>query len=175
MTRTTGAGVVLIGPPGAGCTSVGRALARRRGLDFADLAQDVAQDLGTTPELALVSVPEDVYRAREAVRAVELLGRTRAEALVLALGSGCLGDPGVSRALARPIGEPGPRVIALTASPRTLASRTGMDAPRSVALGPVHHAFVVMARERDLLCRQLADVVIDTTGAQVAETVERID
>ncbi|VEG26013.1 shikimate kinase [Actinomyces howellii] len=173
MSPTRRAGVILIGPPGAGCTSVGSALARRRGLGFADLGQVVAQDLGTTPELALVAVPEDRYRCQEAARAVELIARARAEGTVLALGSGCLGRAEVRRALSAP-GGPGAQVVALTATPRTLATRTGMDAPRSVALGAVHHAFVVMARERDQLCRELADLVVDTTDAQVAQTVERI-
>ena len=58
--------VVLIGPPGAGCTAVGRALADLWGVPVSDLAGTVARALGTRPELALVAVPETRYRSVEA-------------------------------------------------------------------------------------------------------------
>ena len=50
--------VVLIGPPGAGCTTVGRALAGVRGVPVADLGEEVARAAGTSPDVALVAVPE---------------------------------------------------------------------------------------------------------------------
>ena len=50
--------LVLIGPPGAGCSSVGRVLGRAAGLPELDLALSVAEELGTIPDLAIVAVPE---------------------------------------------------------------------------------------------------------------------
>ena len=153
-----GGAVVLIGPPGAGCTSVGRALARATGAPFADLAAVVAAELGTAPELALVAAGE---RRVEADAARALLEEARRRGGVVALGSGCLADDAV-RALLRPLAAGG-RVVALTASARRLAGRNGLDAPRSVALGNVHRAFVQMLRDREALCRELASSTLDTT------------
>lgn len=156
-----GGAVVLIGPPGAGCTSVGRALARATGAPFADLAAVVAAELGTAPELALVAAGERRYRRVEADAARALLEEARRRGGVVALGSGCLADDAV-RALLRPL-TAGGRVVALTASARRLAGRNGLDAPRSVALGNVHRAFVQMLRAREALCRELASSTLDTT------------
>ena len=155
-----GGAVVLIGPPGAGCTSVGRALARATGAPFADLAA-VAAELGSAPELALVAAGERRYRRVEADAARALLEEARRRGGVVALGSGCLADDAV-RALLRPLAAGG-RVVALTASARRLAGRNGLDAPRSVALGNVHRAFVQMLRDREALCRELASSTLDTT------------
>ena len=156
-----GGAVVLIGPPGAGCTSVGRALARATGAPFADLAAVVAAELGTGPELALVAAGERRYRRVEADAARALLEEARRRGGVVALGSGCLADDAV-RALLRPLAAGG-RVVALTASARRLAGRNGLDAPRSVALGNVHRAFVQMLRDREARCRELASSTLDTT------------
>ena len=156
-----GGAVVLIGPPGAGCTSVGRALARATGAPFADLAAVVAAELGSAPELALVAAGERRYRRVEADAARALLEEARRRGGVVALGSGCLADDAV-RALLRPLAAGG-RVVALTASARRLAGRNGLDAPRSVALGNVHSAFVQMLRDREALCRELASSTLDTT------------
>ena len=156
-----GGAVVLIGPPGAGCTSVGRALARATGAPFADLAAVVAAELGSAPELALVAAGERRYRRVEADAARALLEEARRRGEVVALGSGCLADDAV-RALLRPLAAGG-RVVALTASARRLAGRNGLDAPRSVALGNVHRAFVQMLRDREALFRELASSTLDTT------------
>ena len=160
--------VVLIGPPGAGCTAVGRALADLWGVPVSDLAGTVARALGTRPELALVAVPETRYRSVEATTALDLLAAAGRRRRVVALGSGALADERVRRALGA-VDESGGRVIALTASTRRLASRNGLDAPRSMALGTVHHEVVRMLRARQALCRELARAEVDTTAATPEE------
>lgn len=170
-----GGAVVLIGPPGAGCTSVGRALAQATGAPFADLAAAVAAALGTGPDLALVAAGERRYRRVEALAARALLEEALRRGGVVALGSGCLTDTDV-RALLRRLTAGGGRVVALTASARRLAGRNGLDAPRSVALGNVHHTFMQMLRAREAACRELASLNLDTTDTtpeQAAASVLR--
>lgn len=166
--------IVLLGAPGAGCSSVATAWAQARGGVVADLGRQVAEELGVPEGLALVSIGEERYREVETSTAVSLLtqagqaARAAAESdqqtpgLALALGSGCLGREEVLAALEE-ARRAGAVVVALTASVRRLASRNGLDAPRSVALGNVNHAFALMARAREARCRELAGVVVDTT------------
>lgn len=156
--------MVLIGPPGAGCSSVGAALAHDLGVAMADLAELVAHNLGVRDELALVAVGEERYRRAEAVTAIRLLDELADRGTgVVALGSGCLTSEPVLTALER-ARHRGAAVVALTASTRCLSQRNGLNAPRSVGLGNVNHAFTQMLHARRAACRSLADQEVDTTG-----------
>lgn len=164
---------VLVGPPGAGCSAVAQALDAAGQGPCLDLGQSVAQELGVQPELALVAVGEERYRQAETAVALRLLERLVRGGGVLALGSGCLEDPQVRAALAA-LQADGGQVVALLASVRRLATRNGLDAPRSIALGTVHHSFTLMLREREAACRELADLVVDTTDTSPQEAAALI-
>ena len=176
MSATAPGAVILIGPAGAGCSSVARAIGSARGLPVLDLGRLVADKLGTRPDLALVAVPETEYRRVEADTAARLLERAVSESVVVALGSGCLEARGVRQGLERLrlAGRSTHHVVALTCATRVLATRNGLDAPRSVALGTVHHQFVQMLHERQTLCRDMADVVIDTTATTPDEAAQKV-
>lgn len=156
--------LVLIGPPGAGCSSVAAAWAQHSDGVAHDLGEQTARRLGMPVDLALVAAGEDRYRQVETQVATALLTRLGQEsgAAALALGSGCLGHDAVLAGLEAARRE-GVIVVALTASVRRLAHRCGLDAPRSVALGNVNHGFTLMARARQARCRELADCLLDTT------------
>ena len=176
MSATAPGAFILIGPAGAGCSSVARAIGSARGLPVLDLGRLVADELGTRPDLALVAVPETEYRRVEADTAARLLERAVSESVVVALGSGCLEARGVRQGLERLrlAGRSTHHVVALTCATRVLATRNGLDAPRSVALGTVHPQFVQMLHERQTLCRDMADVVIDTTATTPDEAAQKV-
>ncbi|SDN53267.1 shikimate kinase [Actinomyces ruminicola] len=161
------AGVVLLGAPGAGCSSVGAALAEAQATPLLDVGAEAARALGTAPELALVAVPEERYRRALAAIALRALARV-GDGAVVALGSGCLGDPAVESALAGATAA-GVCLVHLTATPRRLATRNGLDAPRSVALGNVHQTFTRMLREREAACARWCPIVVDTTDTTPAQ------
>lgn len=168
---TSRGALVLIGPPGAGCRSVAAELVAP-GARCRDLEAVTAARLAVDPALAHVVVAEEVYRQAEARAAVELLEGAR-PGDALALGSGCLTSPAVLRALDA-LRARGGTVVALTAQARSLARRNGLDAPRSVALGPVHRTFVTLLRQREALCRDLADAMVDTTGLSASRTAQLV-
>ena len=176
MSATAPGSLILIGPPGAGCSSVARAIGSAQGLTVLDLGQLVADELGTRPDLALVAVSENDYRRIEALTAERLLERAETGGLVVALGSGCLEATGVRQGLERLRGanRGTHHVVSLTCATRVLATRNGLDAPRSVALGTIHHQFVQMLHERQARCQDLADVVIDTTSTTPDEACEKV-
>lgn len=176
MSGTAPGSLILIGPPGAGCSSVARAIGGAQGLTVLDLGRLVADELGTRPDLALVAVPETEYRRIEAGTAERLLECAETGGLVVALGSGCLEATGVRQGLERlRLANRGTHhVVSLTCATRVLATRNGLDAPRSVALGTIHHQFVQMLHERQARCQDLADVVIDTTSTTPDEAGEKV-
>ena len=176
MSATASGSLILIGPPGAGCSSVARAVGSAQGLPVLDLGRLVADELGTHPDMALVAVPETEYRRVEADTAVRLLESAQTGSVVVALGSGCLEAAGVCQGLERLrlANRQSHRVVALICATRALATRNGLDAPRSVALGTIHHQFVQMLHERQAQCRDLADVVIDTTATTPDEAAEKV-
>ena len=137
--------IVLIGPPGAGCSSVGSAIGATEGLPVLDLA-------------------------------LRLLDRAAAEGAVVALGSGCLSDSRLCERLegVRLRAGHSLRVVALICATRVLATRNGLDAPRSVGLGNVHHQFVQMLQARQERCQELADLVVDTTATTPEEAGEEV-
>ena len=176
MSGTAPGSLILIGPPGAGCSCVAQAIGGAQGLTVLDLGRLVADELGTRPDLALVAVPETEYRRIEAGTAERLLERAETGGLVVALGSGCLEATGVRQGLERlGLANRGTHhVVSLTCATRVLATRNGLDAPRSVALGTIHHQFVQMLHERQARCQDLADVVIDTTSTTPDEACEKV-
>lgn len=176
MSGTVPGSLILIGPPGAGCSCVAQAIGGAQGLTVLDLGRLVADELGTRPDLALVAVPETEYRRIEAGTAERLLERAETGGLVVALGSGCLDATGVRQGLERLRGanRGTHHVVSLTCATRVLATRNGLDAPRSVALGTIHHQFVQMLHERQARCQDLADVVIDTTSTTPDEACEKV-
>ena len=173
MSATVPGSLILIGPPGAGCSCVAQAIGGAQGLTVLDLGRLVADELGTRPDLALVAVPETEYRRIEAGTAERLLERAETGGLVVALGSGCLEATGVRQGL-RGANRGTHHVVSLTCATRVLATRNGLDAPRSVALGTIHHQFVQMLHERQARCQDLADVVIDTTSTTPDEAGEKV-
>ncbi len=176
MSATAPGSVILIGPPGAGCSSVARAIGRAQGLPVLDLGQLVADELETRPDLALVAVPETEYRRVEADTTVRILERAATQSAVVALGSGCLMVAEIRQVLEhlRLANRQTQHIVALTCATRALATRNGLDAPRSVALGTIHHQFVQMLHERQAQCQDLADVVIDTTSTTPDEAGEKV-
>ncbi|RRD28993.1 shikimate kinase [Actinomyces bowdenii] len=149
-----------------------------------DLAALTAASLGVGAEHALVAVGERAYRRAEAAALVEALeravvagdegaGGAPGGGAVLVLGSGWVDEPQARRAL-EAFAARGGRVVALGAQGRVLAARNGLNAPRSVALGPVHHQFIGMLRRREEACRALAEAVIDTSSTSPDEAARRV-
>ncbi|MGO1896404.1 MAG: shikimate kinase [Brachybacterium sp.] len=97
----TGPVAVLIGPMAAGKTSVGRALAARLGVPFADLDALIVQETGRTiPDIFRLE-GEQAFRDREAAALVRALEHQRG---VLSLGGGAPMHPRAARTLqGRPV------------------------------------------------------------------------
>jgi len=147
---------VLIGPPGAGKSSVGTLLAAALGVPFADTDDLIAVAAGKPVGDIFVEDGEPVFRELERVavaRGLEVAGPAGG---VLALGSGAVLDLDVRRMLA------GQVIVYLEAGFATVARRTGMDKPRVVIPGNPRGRLRAMLEERRPVYADIASMTVPT-------------
>jgi shikimate kinase len=88
--------LVLVGPMGAGKSSIGKRLAERYGLAFADADRDVEERCGTSVATIFECEGEPGFRARERAALAELLA---GEGRLVATGGGAVLDADTRRLL----------------------------------------------------------------------------
>ncbi len=158
--------VFLIGPMGAGKSSVGAALARRLRLRFYDSDERVARAAGRDIAAIFASEGEAGFRAREAAVIVELAAR---EGIVCATGGGCVLLEQNRRLL-----KEGNAVVWLRADLEHRAARVGDGSERPLLAGRAVRAELArLDRERRPLYEALADCIVDNDGS-VDEAVKEI-
>jgi shikimate kinase len=148
-----GPAVVLVGVPGAGKSTVGRALAERLGVGFRDTDADVEARTGQTIGDIFVQSGETAFRALEAEAVAVAL---REHAGVLALGGGAVLDPRTRALLA------GRRVVWLRVDVPAAAQRAGLSGPRPVLLGNLRGQLRALMHQRAPLYQEVASLTLDT-------------
>lgn len=157
--------VVLVGVPGAGKSTVGRALAERLGVTLRDTDADVEDSAGRPISDIFVQSGEPEFRRLESAAVAEALGEHRG---VLALGGGAVLDP-ENRAMLR-----GHTVVWLRVGLATAVQRAGLSTPRPLLLGNVRSQLKALMDARAPLYAEVATVVVDTDELPVAGTVDAI-
>jgi shikimate kinase len=139
---------------GAGKTTVGRELARRRNVRFADCDHELIVRTGVSIPVIFEIEGETGFRRREA----RMLADLTAEAdIVIATGGGVVLDPANRELLARR-----GVVIYLDVPPHLLWERTRFDRNRPLLQVADPRARIEeLYRQRDPLYREIADIVID--------------
>lgn len=156
---------VLVGPPGAGKSAVGRALATRLHCVFRDTDLDVETRTGTTISDIFVLEGEQRFRELELAAVDAALAEHDG---VLALGGGAVLDEEVRRALE------GHRVIYLEVSITSAARRIGFNRDRPLLLGNPRAQWVRLLDARRPLYEQVATVTVDTDDKDVEAVVDEI-
>jgi shikimate kinase len=147
--------VVLVGPPGAGKSTVGALLADRLGVAHRDTDADVEARAGMPVAEIFVTEGEAYFRRLEA-EAVEaaLSGHDG----VLALGGGAVLDDDTR---ARLRGHP---VVFLDVGLADAARRIGLNRDRPLLLGNVRGQWVKLMEARRALYEEVAVVTVRTDG-----------
>lgn len=159
--------LVLVGPMGAGKSSIGLSLAERFGLRLADIDHEIESRAGASVNRIFESEGEAGFRERERAALAELL---RGEGLVLATGGGAVLDAG-NRALLRQRGF----VVHLHASVEQQLQRLAHDRTRPLlARGDREQVLHDLARVREPLYSQVAHLRFDTDGYSEAEAAEEL-
>lgn len=158
--------LVLVGPPGAGKSTVGRVLARRLGVGFTDVDALIVARAGKPIADIFLHDGEDAFRSLETGIVVEALGSVDG---VLALGGGSVLAAATRTALR------GHRVVHLTVGLADGLRRTGMSTARPLLAGVNPRAtFKALLDARAPLYREVATVEVDTSrrsANQVARAV----
>jgi shikimate kinase len=136
----TGPVLILIGPPGAGKSTVGPLLAGLLGAEFLDTDTAVEEVAGKPVSDIFISDGEAAFRELERAAVASTIASHPG---ILALGGGAVMDPGTRQLLA------GQRVVYLETGFTAAAHRAGLDAPRPLLIGNPR------ARMRELLEKRL--------------------
>ena len=156
--------VVLVGPPAAGKTTVGRLLAERLGVDFVDTDDLVVAAAGKPVGDIFVDDGEEAFRALEVAAVARALERDG----VLALGGGAVLAAQTRERLA---GHP---VVLLAASVPTSAGRVGLNRDRPLLLGNPRQQLRALLEARLPLYREVAMAAVDTDGRTPDEVADAV-
>ncbi|MBE9373407.1 shikimate kinase [Saccharopolyspora sp. HNM0983] len=157
---------VLVGPPGAGKSTIGRLLAERLGVPFRDTDEDIAGTAGKTIAEIFTEDGESAFR--------ELEERVIATALdehagVLALGGGAVLSERTRQRLA---GHP---VVFLSVGLGEGAKRVGLSTARPLLAGVNPRAtFKALLDERLPVYRGVAVVEIATDGVEPDDIADQV-
>jgi shikimate kinase len=158
--------LVVVGPPGSGKTTVGRALAQRLGVPFTDADALIVERAGKSIAEMFTDDGEDAFRALEREVVADALDTARG---VLALGGGAVLAAQTRERLR------GHRVVLLWVGLADGIRRTGMSTARPLLAGVNPRAtFKALLDARAPLYREVATVEVDTSrrpAGQVARAV----
>ena len=157
----------LVGPMGAGKTTVGRELARHLHLEFQDSDHEIERRTGVSIPLIFELEGEAGFRAREKAVLAELVQH---EHVVLATGGGVVLDPANRAGLATH-----GTVVYLRAPVEHLLRRIGRDNHRPLMRTEnPRERLEQLIQERDPLYREIADLIIETHRRRTPSVVNEI-
>ncbi|MFC5723313.1 shikimate kinase [Streptomyces gamaensis] len=157
--------VVLVGPPGAGKSTIGALLAKRLGTGYRDTDADIEKTAGKPIPEIFIDEGEPHFRELERAAVRDAVAEHPG---VLSLGGGAVMDPGTRELLA------GLPVVFLDVQLADAVHRVGLDVPRPLlAVNPRKRWRELMEARRPLYT-EVARAVVDTGGRtpqQVADAV----
>jgi shikimate kinase len=161
---------VLVGPPGAGKSTIGSMLARRLGVSFVDTDKEIVTKTGKSISDIFVLEGEADFRAIERTVVSEQLQKSEG---VIALGGGSVLNEQTQQDVDL-IKRRGSRVIFLDVSIATAAPRIGFNRDRPLLLGNPRAQWLSLMQIRRPIYESLADLTIDTGEQPPNRTVDQI-
>ncbi|WP_457623605.1 shikimate kinase [Nocardioides secundeburneus] len=157
--------VVLVGPMGAGKTTVAGVLAARWGVEARDTDSDVEATDGRAVSDIFVESGEAHFRGLEREAVAAALADHDG---VLSLGGGAVLDPATREALA------GHSVVFLRVGLSEAVKRVGLGTGRPLLLGNVRARIKALLDERTPIYESVATIVVDTDDASPDDVATRI-
>lgn len=157
--------LVLVGPPGAGKTTVGESVAERLGVGFRDTDLDVEASAGRSVTDIFVESGEPAFRAMERDAVATAL---RDHGGVLSVGGGAVLDPGTRERLAEVT------VVFLDVGLADAVARTGLNQARPLLAVNPRATLKRMLDERRPLYEAVATATVATDGRAIPEVVDEV-
>lgn len=159
--------IFLVGPMGAGKSTVGRQLAKTLNMEFVDCDREIEDRTGVTIAVIFELEGEEGFRKRECAMIEQL---TERDGIVLATGGGAVLDE-ENRSRLRTRGF----AIYLNAPIELLLERTARDKQRPLLQTDDPRArLTALAAEREPLYQQVADMVVKTDRRTARHVVKEI-
>jgi shikimate kinase len=158
--------IILIGPPGAGKTSVGKVLAKKLSLNFLDSDKVVEEKSGKSISEIFMTDGEPAFREMERAAVIDLIEN---QDCVIALGGGSVMDLEVSKRLL-----PMANVVFLDVSISNAAPRVGFNRDRPLLLGNPRQQWIALMEKRRSTYEALAKARVSTDNKKPVEVVEEI-
>ncbi|MEO3766677.1 shikimate kinase [Streptomyces sp. B8F3] len=160
-----GPAVVLVGPPGAGKSTVGAVLAARLGTTVRDTDEDVEKAAGKPIPEIFYDDGEPAFRALERAAVRTALAEHPG---VLALGGGAVMDAGTRELLAAH------RVVFLDVEMADAVKRVGLDAPRPLLAVNPRQQWRTLMEQRRPHYTEVARATVTTAGRTPDEVAELV-
>ena len=159
--------ILLIGPPGAGKSTVGEVLAKALGMPFVDTDQEIEKESGKTITDIFVVDGEPHFRELE----IETLKRVLTlESVVISLGGGAP----ISDEAQQIIQNSNSHTVFLDVSLATAAPRVGFNRDRPLLLGNPRAQWQALSDKRRPIYELLADDCIKVDDMDVDQVVAAI-
>lgn len=165
MVTTQRPAVVLVGPPGAGKSTVGRALAERLGTGLHDTDAAIEAAVGKSISDIFVDDGEPAFRELERTEVARALAEERG---VVALGGGAVMDPRTEAALQ------GHLVVFLDVGIADASKRVGFDRSRPLLTVNPRASWVAMMNARRSTYERVATHRVDTAGRSPEEVAAEV-
>ena len=159
--------ILLIGPPGAGKSTVGQALANKLAIDFIDTDQVIENETGKTITDIFVVDGEPHFRALELQTLKNVL---TLESGVISLGGGAP----ISQDAQQAIEQSNSHTVFLDVSLATAAPRVGFNRDRPLLLGNPRAQWQALSDNRRPIYEKLADDAIKVDDMNVDQIVAEI-
>lgn len=155
---------MLIGPPGAGKSSIGKSLAKRMNLNFIDTDELIENRSGKKISDIFLEDGEAGFRALEKESVLEALRQADS---IISLGGGAVLDSETQSVL-REMN----RVVYLEVSISNAAPRIGFNRDRPLLLGNPRQQWLSLMEHRKPIYESLAKYQVSTDNRKVNEVAE---
>ena len=158
--------IILIGPPGAGKTSVAKALSKRIGKRFVDTDALVEKKSGKRISEIFLEEGEPRFRELEREAVIEALS---GDEEIVSLGGGAILDESIRKEIAT-----SGQVIFLDVSISNAAPRVGFNRERPLLVGNPRAQWLALMEKRRPLYEELATTTISTDNKKPEDVVTEI-
>jgi shikimate kinase len=158
--------IVLIGPPGAGKSTVAKCLSKMLGMPVIDTDKMIEEETGRQIGEIFLTNGEAFFRNIERETVLKALGQDES---IIALGGGSVLDPEVESRL-----KDCQKIIYLNVSISNAAPRVGFNKERPLLIGNPRQQWLALMEKRRPIYERIATHIVSTDNKKPQEVAQEI-